>query len=43
MEDYTQYELTELYDILSQVEQAIEIKNQKEKKEAEEKNNEWEE
>lgn len=37
MEDYTQYELTELYDILSQVEQAIEIKNQKEKKEAEEK------
>ena len=33
MEDYTQYELTELYDILSQVSQAIELKEQEEKKE----------
>jgi hypothetical protein len=33
MEDYTQYELTQLYDILSQVEQAIEDKKKEESEE----------
>ena len=35
MEDYTQYELVELYDILNQVSQAIELKKQEEQKESE--------
>ena len=35
MEDYTQYELSELYDILSQVEQSIELKEEEEKEEEE--------
>ena len=35
MEDYTEYELKDLYDILSQVSQAIELKKQEEKKEDE--------
>ena len=34
MEDYTQYELSELYDILSQVEQSIELKEEEEKQQA---------
>ena len=42
MEDYTQYELSELYDILSQVEQSIELKEKEEKQQAsEQKGNIW--